>query len=33
MHCLFVKAPFAGWIVDGVKLIVSPAAPENHSTV
>ena len=21
MHCLFVKAPFAGWIVDGVKLI------------
>jgi len=21
VHCLFVKAPFAGWIVDGVKLI------------
>ena len=21
MHCLFVKAPFAGWIVDGVKII------------
>lgn len=21
MHCLFVKAPFAGWIVDGVKPI------------
>ena len=21
MHCLFVKAPFAGWIVDRVKLI------------
>ncbi len=21
MHCLFVKASFAGWIVDGVKLI------------
>ena len=21
MNCLFVRAPFAGWIVDGVKLI------------
>ena len=21
MHCLFVKAPFSGWIVDGVKII------------
>lgn len=21
MHCLFVKAPFAGWIVDNIKII------------
>ena len=29
MHCLFVKAPFAGWIVDGVKLIEYRTKPTN----
>ena len=29
MKCLFVRAPFAGWIVDGVKTVEYRTRPTN----